>query len=160
MRPYQRELRLRSYGLQICNYRFGIVAIQAKLRHRKAKTIAVGPDAGSQELDHVGIIGGRSAADPRRVDWPVRIGPCGNIRNGSTLEPSSAVQISAVVAWGVALPTDGHVFNEVLSASDVRRCAGLFARMLRLTALGKCRDDSVRQQGKNEESGKRNESKP
>ncbi len=70
-RPYEPELRLRSYGLQIRNYRFRIAAIQAKLRHRKPKTIAVRPDASGQELDHVGVIGGGSAADPRRVDRPV-----------------------------------------------------------------------------------------
>ena len=50
--------RLRSQRLQIGNDRFGVAAVHAKLRHRRTKLSAGGPDAGRQQLDHVSIASG------------------------------------------------------------------------------------------------------
>src|ERR1039458_7038870 len=128
-------LRLRSHRLQIGNDSFGIAALHAKLGHGKAKTMAVGPDAGRQQFDHVGIAGGWSAPNPRRVDRPIHVGPRRQVGDGSALQPPRPVEIPIAVARRVALSADGHVFDEILSASDVSRRASWFALTLRGTAL-------------------------
>ena len=159
------RLRLRSHRLQIGNHSFGVAAVHAKLGHGEAKTIAVGPDAGRQEFDHVGAIRGRSAANPRRVDRPIHVGLRRQVGDGRALQPSRPVEISIAVTRRVALSADGHVFDEIPSASDVTRRAGWFALtlrliVLRLTVLGKSWLDPVRDQGESDCCGDRKESQP
>src|SRR6201997_1275833 len=49
--------------------------LSGQLRHWKAQAIAGRPDASSQQFDHVGIVGGRVAGDPRSARRPVGIRP-------------------------------------------------------------------------------------
>ena len=153
----QAGLLSRRHGLQVGNHGFGIAAVHAKLWHRSAKAIAVGPDAGRQQLDHFGVAGGWSAANARRIDRPIRIRLRRQIGDGSTLQPSRTVGISAAVARRVALATHGYAFDQILSTSDVSRSTGLLARTLRVIALPTSFGSLIRKQAESDESGKRKE---
>src|SRR5580658_4571515 len=139
------SISLRRHRLQIGNDGFSIAALHAKLGNRKAQTTAVGPDAGGQEFDHVGVAGGWSAANPLSVDWPVRIGLRRHVGNGSALKPSRTIEVSAAVARGEAFAAHGHAFDEILSTSDVRCRAAFFGGRLRVVALSKSHRDPIRE---------------
>jgi hypothetical protein len=59
----------------------------------------------------------------------------------------------------VALTAHGHVFHDILSASDVPCRAGGFALTLRVLVLGKSERDPMREQGECDGCGDREERK-
>jgi hypothetical protein len=60
---------------------------------------------------------------------------------------------------GVALAAHGHAFDEILSPRAVWRRARFFASTLRWLALGTSQGYVIREQGENDEYGKRKDNK-
>lgn len=123
----------RCHGLEIVDYGPSIGLIHTKRHHRKPQWLARNPNAGCQQLNHIGVAGGRRAADSGRRQRPIGVAVRRRPNYRRPLKQTASIKAPIAVSRGVALHAHGHVLDQIFSASGVRSWRGrFFFRLLRL----------------------------
>jgi hypothetical protein len=104
---------------EIGNYRGGILASHAELRHGRAERLAGAPDAGGEQGDKLGVGSGRRTGKARGLQGPVGCWDRGLDPERRAFKPAAAVEVSGAVAGRVAHAARGYVFDEVFAADEL-----------------------------------------
>ncbi len=112
------HLPLWSDRLEISDHRFRIAFVHAKRHHGQAQGLAVSPNAGGEQFDHVGIACGKRAADSRCIERPVRIVVGGLPNYRRSLQEPAAVQRAIGVSRSMALHAHRDTFHQVLAVRN------------------------------------------